>query len=232
MRELRAGPDLWTSVEVRGETARYEVRTGDQVYQERLTHMGYSRTGPASFARVLSATGDVTRVHANFAHHLEQMILQSARLSPVGWEIALTEFLRRVEGTALDWFLYGSGALAVRGIDADPGDLDFAVGDARHVGEIFDDLLVEPVADIHGWIADAVGRAFHGCLFEWIAGVHPSVDEPEPHEQGRVAAARRETVRWRGWDVAVAPLDLQLAVAERRGLAGRATAIRRAMREC
>jgi hypothetical protein len=230
-RELRAGPGLWTSVDVRAGRASYTVRTEDPVFQERLEHMGYPRTGATTFTRVLSATGDVTRVHANFARHLEEMLLQSARLRPVAWERALGEVLRRVEGSRLDWFLYGSGALAVRGIDAGPGDLDLWVGDAHHAGEIFADLLVEPVTEVSGWIADAGGRAFHGCLFEWIAGVHPSVDEPEPHEQGQAAHARRETVRWRGHDVMLAPLDLQLAVAERRGLTERAATIRRALRE-
>ena len=206
------------------------MRTTVGLYQDRLEHMGYARTGPDTFARDLSATGDVPRIHANFTCHLEEMLLQSARVRPARCEEALAEFLRRVDGTGLDWFLYGSGALAVRGLDVDPGDLDFHVGDAYLAGRIFADLLVEPVTDMRGWIADAGGRAFHGCLFEWIAGVHPDVDEPEPHEQGAVAAARRETVRWRGRDVWVAPLDLQLAVAERRGLTDRVARIRGLLR--
>lgn len=80
-----------------------------------------------------------------------------------------------------------------------------------------------------GWIADSGGRAFHGCLFEWIAGVHRPVGEPEPHEQNPAASTRREVVRWHGRDVMVTPLDPQLAVAERRALTGRAALIRRAL---
>lgn len=228
-RELRAGRGLWTSLEVRAGRARYTVRTGDPVYRERLEHMGYARTGAASFARVLTASGDVARVHANFARHLEEMPLQSARLRPVAWDRALTEFLGRVRGTNLDWFPYGSGALAVRGIEAGPGDLGLWTGDARRAGEILADPLVEPVTEMTGWIASSGGRAFHGCVLEWIAGVGRSVDEPEPHEQGPAAYARREVVRWRGHDVMVVPLDLQLGVAERRGLRERAALIRRAL---
>jgi hypothetical protein len=140
---------------------------------------------------------------------------------PCGGDQALEVFLERVDGVPLRWFLYGSGALAVRGIDVGPGDLDFWVDDAQLAGALFADLLVEPVTAMTGWIADHGGRAFADCLFEWIAGVHADVDEPEPHEQGPAAAARLEHVRWHGHDVPVAPLDLQLAVNQRRGLADR-----------
>jgi hypothetical protein len=53
--------------------------------------------------------------------------------------------------------------------------------------------------------------------------------EFEPHEQGRAARDRLETVTWRGWEVPVPPLDVQLAIALRRGLTGRAALIREAM---
>ncbi len=86
--------------------------------------------------------------------------------TPGAWEETLDLFLRRVKGTPLRWFLYGSGALAVRGIDVQPGDLDFCVNDAHLAGGIFDDLLVEPVTTMTGWIADCGARAFAGCLFE------------------------------------------------------------------
>jgi hypothetical protein len=218
---LHPAAGLATSVETRCGQAIYEVHTGDPRYQERLLHMGFAPAAADRFVRRLSATGDVLRTHANFAQHLEEMLLQSARRRPVRWRQALEVFLKRVEGSQLHWFLYGSGALAVRGIDVGPGDLDFCVDDARLAGTLFEDVLVEPVTTMTGWIADSGGRAFSGCLFEWIAGVHADVDKPEPHEQGSAAAARLEHVRWHGHDVRVAPLDLQLAVNHRRGLTSR-----------
>jgi hypothetical protein len=64
------------------------------------------------------------------------------------------------------------------------------VDDAQLAGALLEDLLVEPVTAMTGWNADSGGRAFAGCLLEWIAGVHADVDEPEPHEQG--TASRRQ----------------------------------------
>ena len=226
---LHPEPGLATSVTIRDGQAVYAVRTSDPLYQERLEHMGFPAAGADRFVRRLSATGDVLRTHANFARHLPEMLLQSARRRPVPWWQALEVFLKRVESSSLRWFLYGSGALAVRGIDVGPGDLDFRVDDARLAGTLFEDLLVEPVTAMTGWIADSGGRAFSGCLFEWIAGVHADVDHPDPQEQGPTAAARLERVRWHGHEVPVAPLDLQLAVNRRRGLTDRVRKIHASM---
>jgi hypothetical protein len=116
----------------------------------------------------------------------------------------------------------------VRGLDVDPGDLDFVVDDAHIAGRIFGDLLVEPVTRLEGWVAEWGGRAFHGALFEWVANVDPALDA-EPHEQGRAAASRLETVIWCGHRVRVPPLELQLATAIRCGFNERAAKIRQAM---
>jgi hypothetical protein len=50
-------------------------------------------------------------------------------------------------------------------------------------------------------------------------------------DTGRAAAARLETVAWRGREVRVPPLDMQLQVSENRGLTERVETIRRFMRD-
>jgi hypothetical protein len=50
-------------------------------------------------------------------------------------------------------------------------------------------------------------------------------DLPDVTDFGQTAAGRLETVRWRGWEIRVPPLDLQRAVCERRGLADRVAMI-------
>lgn len=224
--ELTAAPDLSTTVAVQGDRAIYEVRTRNRLFQERLLHIGFAPAGKTRFTRNLSNRGDVAAIHERFKQNLEEMLLQSARLRPVRWEETLELFLRRVSGTPLRWFLYGSAALAVRGIDVPPGDLDFWVSDAQLAGKLFEDLLVEPVTTMTGWVADFGGRAFAGCIFEWVSGVHPEIDDPSPHEQGPAALGALESVRWRDWTVPVPPLAFQLSVAERRGFSGRAARIR------
>lgn len=222
-------PDFTTRVEIQGSRAIFEVRTRSPIYRDSLLHMGFALAEDTLFTRNLSNWGDLPAIHRYFSQHLEEMVLQSARLQPANWQDTLDLFLRRVEGTPLQWFLYGSAALALRGIEIQPGDLDLWVSDAYLTGSIFEDLLVEPMTVMTGWVADHGGRAFAGCIFEWIADVHPEVDDPSPHEQGPTALSSLESVCWRGWTIPVAPLALQLSVAERRGLADRVERIRNHM---
>jgi hypothetical protein len=210
--ELRAR--LSTTLRIDRDVADFVVTTTDPVCQERLAHMGWRRTGIQTFSRLLSASGDVRRIHETFATHLEEMVLQSARLRPIRWQEALETFVERTEGTSLTWWLYGSGAMAVRGIDIVPRDVDLAVSDPHLVAELLADLLVEPVTNHERWVAEWTGRAFSGALIEWAA--HPR-DHPDALEQ-RLPAAQLDTIVWRGKEIPVVPLSVQLEVATRRGL--------------
>jgi hypothetical protein len=135
----------------------------------------------------------------------------------------------RVEGTGLEWWLVGSCALAVRGATVEPRDVDLVVDleGAFRLGELMADLLVEPVFAGSGWIADAFGRAFRGARVEWVGGVHHDVEQLGPCDFGPSATVRRETVLWEGHEVLVPPpLDPQIAILKRRGLAERVAAAR------
>jgi hypothetical protein len=221
-------PPLRTELRRAGSTAEFVVATTSALYQRRLVKMGWSPVTGESFTREVADTPDLQRVFANFALHLEDMLLQSAALRPVPWERALEVFLDRVDGSGIRWWLYGSGALALRGIDIEPRDLDLAVDDAHHAAALLSELLVEPATRRRGWVADWTGRAFPGAMIEWLAGVHPTGVSP-PHEQEPAADEHLEAVQWRGRTVLVPVLELQLLVAERRGLGDRVHLIRSAM---
>ena len=157
------------------------------------------------------------------------MLAQAAGREITPWEDALDAAALRLFARRTPWFLVGSAALAVRGIDVVPRDLDLVVADPAAAAEAFRTVQVEPVSvnRAGAWIARWFGRAFLHARIEWIAEVDPAVDTyATPNDYGPAAAARLETVRWRDHDLALAPLDLQLAVTERRGLTERAAAIR------
>jgi len=134
------------------------------------------------------------------------------------------------EATELKWRLYGSGALAVRGLDIEPGDIDVNVSDSALAGRIFDDLLITPVLEMRGWVAKHAGRAFYGAILEWLSEpLAENDDVSEPHEQGPFVADQLETLQWRGHCVHVPPLSAQLRTIESRGWSDRADLIRSAM---
>jgi len=201
-----------------GSRVEFIVRTDVPAYQARLVKMGWQPAGePGSFTRRLDDATGVEAIFERFTRHIETMVRQSARLEPIDWETGLAELAGRAEGSDLRWWLYGSGALAVRGLDIEPGDLDVHVNDADLAGRLMADLLVEPVTRMHGWVADAGGRAYAGVVIEWLAGAHPTGASP-PHEQEEAAADHLGLVAWRGRRIPVPHLEVQLAVAERRVL--------------
>lgn len=181
------------------------------------------------FAKSFSADApNLDSIYANFERHMPDLILQAANQQPVPWEACLTEVLRRLDGQGLDWYLVGSTALAVRGLAVKPHDLDLSVqgqGSAR-MSELFLDVLVEPVSGSRGWIWDWFGRCFLHARLEWVGDVNAQADQNDPADFGPTALARSETLYWHDYPVKVPPLDLQLAVSERRGLLKRADLIR------
>lgn len=212
------------------EQVEFVVRTDEAIYQDRLVKMGWQPPeSSGEFVRRLDATGDVEAIFHRFSRHLEAMVRQSARLEPIDWRGALCEFVDRVHDSGLEWWLYGSAALAVRGVAVEPGDVDLHVDDAYLAGELMADLLVEPVTRMGGWVADVGGRAYAGAIIEWLSGAQTSDSDP-PHEQDDAARDHLELIVWNQRKIPVPSLDLQLAVAKRRGLDTRAALIRRGIR--
>jgi hypothetical protein len=217
-----------TECVVIGGHADFIVRTDDSLYQDRILKMGWTPAGDGVYARRLDIAPDIDRIFHNFNSHLIEMLDQSARLTQVRWDEALAEFAMRARGTSLRWWVYGSAALAVCGLDVSPGDVDICVDDPHLAGAIMSDCLVEPVTRLEGWVADWGGRAFHGAIIEWISGTHPTGSKP-PHEQEPDAANWLHEHVWQGMPIAVPDLTLSLAIAEKRGLTDRAQLIRRAV---
>jgi hypothetical protein len=160
-----------------------------------------------------------------FRRSLPLMLRQTARLEPDPWETALSEVALRL--SELDWFLAGSAALAVRGAEIAPRDLDLVISDrdARAAAAAFQDALVEPAVETEGWFSRWFGRAWLAARVEWVAGVTPAADDPEPTDFGIVAASTLERVTRNGVSLRVPPLALQRDVSVRRGLAERVALI-------
>jgi hypothetical protein len=208
----------------------FVVRTADPAFKEALTGLAYAGSGDA-FTRWFSADApDLDRIYRNFELEIEELLEQTAGRRPVPWERALHDLADRLEHAGVEWFLSGSSALAVRGLDQAPRDVDFVASDHAAVAEALADALIEPPLYDRDrqWIARWFGRAFLGARVEWLADVYPDIDEwGVPNEIGPSAAAQLERVRWEGESLLLTPLDAQLAVNADRGLTDRVEAIRR-----
>lgn len=207
--------------------ACYVLDDLDDVERAAALDLGFTVDGAT--ARRCFPAADVAPFYARFAEHAQALLDQAARRAKAPWADALLAVAERARG--VEWWLTGSGALAVRGISVAPRDLDLVTSatGAIALGNAFRDHAVEPLTDSTGWIAEFFGRAFFGIRVEWVGGVLEEVDVPEPVDFGGVAAAQLETAEFCGVEIRVPPLELQLAVARRRGFADRAAAIEAAL---
>ena len=195
---------------------------------EAVAALGFEPERERHVRRFPAAAAHADAAAARFPLVAEELVRQTARLAPTPWEAALADLARRAGPRR--WWLTGSAALAVRGLDVAPRDLDVIVeaDDAASVADSLADALVEPLAP-GGWLGRWWTRAFLGARVEVVGGVNPELDRPEPTDFGPLAAGRLEVVPWRGLELRVPPLELQLRAAERRGLDERARLIRQAL---
>ena len=210
----------------------FVVTDVDPPLAQAVLDLGYQREEGEYVRSFRAPASPVARAFANFERNAEEIVLQKAGVRPVPWDQALEAFVSRVVAEPVDWWIAGSTALAVRGVDVAPRDIDLVTDEAgaKRLAEMFGDALVEPLTEVDDWICRWWARSFLGAVVEWVADVKPHVDEPDPADFGPAAARALERLEWRGYEVRVPPLELQLAVTERRGLADRAAAIRRLLR--
>jgi hypothetical protein len=209
-----------TALEAGGGEVRFLLLDLDPEEQAAARDLFYAEESGGFVKRFPAADGE--RVYPRFAACARELLDQTAGRSPVGWADALETVL--VRAGDVDWWLCGSAALAVRGIAVAPRDLDLvtSAAGAEELARRLDDLLVEPLTVGEGWVATHFARAFAGARVEWVGNVSDGVGDTD---FGPVAAARLESVDWRGRELRVPPLDLQLANARRRGLGERVAAI-------
>jgi len=213
MRTLRHTEGSTTSFVIADVEPRFQDAVHSLFYQP--VAAGFAKTYPGD-------TPNLDRIFRNFERYAAEMVLQAARLHPVEWKKSLLAFLDIIKDAQIDWWLTGSAALAVRGIDVAPGDIDLVdEAGAFKLAELLPDYLVEPLQPSRGWICDWFGRAFLHARLEWVGAVNASADSPEEGDFGPAAAKRLETVTWQGKAIRVPPLELQLAVSRRRGLTER-----------
>ena len=189
----------------------------DAAEREASYRLGWGPIGDGMGVTFAPDTRYLYESFANFMDCAPIMIRQLLHEAPVPWEAALSATLEALAPLDLDWYLVGSGALAVRGIDVLPGDLDLVTSseDAPKLERALRAHLVQPLQASPGWVAESFTRAFLGVRVEWLGG--PAPDAAAPADFGPTAAARLETVRWRDFTLRVSPLDLALATNRRRG---------------
>ena len=211
----------------RGGDDAFVVRTDETDFQSVLPTLAYPEEANGEFVRRFSPNPSTPAIHERFAACVPALLAHTARHDPPPWETSLAHLHRLLAEEHVDWMLGGSAALAIRGVEIVPRDIDFTVSNHSSTARALGNWLIEPPIKTNGgWVAEWFGRAWDGTRIEWAAEALPDLDQHEwTSDIGPDAERRSETVTWRGLDFRVPPLDLQTAVARERGLHDRVTAI-------
>ena len=200
------------------DTVTFQVTDYSSSIEDALRLCYYEKAGDAYVKRFPVDTPYLDKIKAHYALYAEEMFLQIVYLRPIPWEQGLLTFADRVAGTGVDWWLTGSCAACVRGIPLKPHDVDIMV-DARNIGllrELFQDDTIEPIVDSSGWVTKDFGVLFLGCRVDIASDPQPILDQPEPVDCGPYAKTVLETVSWRGHQLRIPPIELQLNANRRR----------------
>ena len=196
----------------------FRLTNVDSWIEKALRMCFYEQEGDAFVKRFPADTPDLDRIMAHYEAHAEEMFLQLVYQRPVPWEDGLRRFLGRARDTGIRWWLTGSCATCLRGVDLDPHDVDIMVDsqDVARIREVFRDVVIEPIIDTNGWLTKDFGVLFDACRIDIASDPQACLDDPEPVDCGPYAQVNLETIEWEGFRVPVPPVELQLNANRRR----------------
>src|SRR6266571_8258478 len=95
------------------------VETDELVFRLALDELFFEERNGRHIRRFPTGTLN-DAIFRRFQSQLDPLLRQTARLEPALWQRALRETARRLDSAGVEWWLTGSAALAVRGIDVAP----------------------------------------------------------------------------------------------------------------
>jgi hypothetical protein len=145
--------------------------------QTALEELGFP---PDLVQRYPPGTRYFDRAVANLRQVVDRMVRQNAPQAPADWSQAFRDLLPRADQARIPLVVVGSVALAIRGVDVRPGDIDVLTTEegADALAESYQDALVVPLATIEGF--GRFGRAFTGMRVEWLGNPARAQEGPWP----------------------------------------------------
>lgn len=229
----KKGEEMKFSFEECDDKIIFRIYDFDSKYENVLKKCFYQNDGSSYIKQFPKDTRYIEKIKSHFSNNAQEMFDQLGYFKPIPWEKALQEFVERMEGTGINWWLAGSCAACIRGIPFEPHDVDIMV-DSKDIGKISDifcDYLIEPIVDTDGWVTKDFGVIFLYARIDIASDPQDSLDDPEPIDCGPYARRNLEEIGWRGYIVKVPPLELLFNANRRRGRYDRVELIEKHMNE-
>lgn len=196
----------------------YRIVNFDLKYEPVFKMCFYDKDEQSYFKNFDKTIENLEIIKRNFKREAFEMFNQLGHFKEAPWEDALIEFIKRVDKTDIRWWLTGSCAACIRGISFKPHDIDIMVDakDIKQIRQLFLDWTVEPIIDTNGWLTKDFGVLFNHARIDIASDPCDRLDQPEPVDCGPYAKNHLEEVLFKGYNVKVPPVELQINANKRR----------------
>lgn len=121
----------------------------------------------------------------NYTKHGEVAIKQQLKLLPTPWKKALDLFIEEMHQLDVDWYIHGSTAMALWGIDVKPKDVNIIISNYSDFDKVRDHLYkyaIRPIERCDNWIMSGLGDLF----MEAVIGIAFHNKELEPYDRSKL----------------------------------------------
>jgi len=172
---------------------------------------------------------DFRAIEARWSRYVREA--RDRRVTPEAVDAAIAWVADRHAEAAIDWWLAGSAALYVRGLDLLPHDVDVMtyLRNADAIAPVVEGPIVEPFQRVSDWVVKGFGVIDRGVRVDYAFEPEAWVDGQGTVDFGPYAERHLEEVAWRGQTLRVPELSTHLWPNEARGRLDRVALIRAAM---
>lgn len=139
-----------------------------------------------SFIKPYDNVQDFAYCAQNFTNYGELAVKQQLKIIPAPWERALDWLIPEMKELGVDWFVHGSTAMALWGIDVTPKDVNIILphySDFDRVRAHFYKLAIKPIERCDNWVMSGLGSIFK----EAVIGLSFHNKEMEPYDMSGLA---------------------------------------------
>ena len=138
----------------------------------------------------------------NFAKFGETAVKQQLKIIQTPWEKALDLFIPEIEKLGVDWYVHGSAAMALWGIDVKPKDVNIIVANYSDFDKIrnhFCKFAITPIQRCDNWVMSGGGQIFMKAAI----GIWVHNNELEPYDMSKLG-----NIVHNGKNIYVSSLDM------------------------
>ncbi|MGM0640858.1 MAG: hypothetical protein ACQESN_05500 [Thermotogota bacterium] len=154
--------------------------------------------------------------------------LGSERKNPMKKLLEVAEILNRNE---INWFLSGSTAAKIYGVEINPKDINIVVDlkDLEKIQDLFKEKIIIPVEICEDWIAKGYGIMFDEIPVDFVFEVSEDLDKPDPIDCGPYAWKHLNNIDINEKTIPVPEIKLLYNINKRRNREERASLIKEKM---